>query len=668
LLEIYYRTVATDLHVRPLARFLRLQRTPIQPTISYVPSHLHNPTNNARLECFPMSRLWSSAACLALALSATNLLAQVPYAAGDWPQWRGPNRDGISLETGLLKEWPKDGPPVVWQVDSVGVGYSSLAVKDGSIFTQGDVDGVEHILCLDAKDGKTLWRVQPGPVAQLLTTRIDNEVKQLDKNKNGTIEEIEALARFGWDWNKYDKASGAEVEKLAPQRAAALFKELDKDGDGKLVFAEAGNLFRDHFERIDIAAEGADANAIAQARTAAYVTELDKDGDGRLSKSEVKNTALDRHFGRIDVKDKTTNKGDDLLAADELEASFVKFEAGRDGTLTTDEVAAYFIKNKNAGDGVLSPEELRVAVGGYRNGMGDGPRGTPTVDGDRVYVEGGNGDVSCLEAATGKTIWHVNLKTDFGGNTPGWGYSESPLIVDDMVVVTPGGKGGTLLTLNKFTGKPIWQSKEVTEGAHYSSPVVATIDGTRQIVQFANKSVFGVTLSEGKPLWSYSAAANGTANCCTPIIDGNLVFASSSYGTGGGLAKVISSGSTQQAEEVYFEKKMACHHGGIVKVGDYMYSNGGGALICMHFATGEIMWQSRSSGKGSLCVADGMLYLLGEGHEMALAEVSPEAYKEHGKFRIQSHGKPAWAHPVVAGGKLYIRDQESLTAYDIRAK
>ena len=615
-----------------------------------------------------MKRLFThSFALLVLGFSFAQAVAQVPYVSGDWPQWRGPNRDGISLDKGLLKEWPKDGPPLLWQVDTVGVGYSSLALKAGRIYTQGDIDGVEHIMCLDAKDGKTLWQVQPAPVAAVLTTKLENEVKQLDKNKDGKIDELEAIARFGWDWNKYDKSASGDLEGIAAKRTAALLKALDKNNDNQLNYAEAGNVLRDTFERMDTQDKSGDEKAIAAERTAEHLKALDKDGDGRLSKDEVKGSALERHFGRIDVKDPASQKGDDLLSAEELTASFIKFEAGRNGVISAAEVTAYYLKNKIAGDGELSAEELRGAIGGYRNGMGDGPRGTPTVDGDRVYVEGGNGDVACLEAATGKTIWHVNLR-DFGGGTPGWGYSESPLIVDDMVVVTPGGKGGTLLTLNKFTGKTIWQSGGVTEGAHYSSPEVATINGVRQIVQFANKSVFAVTLNEGKPLWSYAAPANGTANCCSPIIDGNLVFASSSYGTGGGLTKITSAGSTQQAEEVYFEKKMACHHGGIVKVGDYMYSNGGGALICMNFATGDIAWQNRASGKGSVCVADGMLYLLGEGHELALAEVNPEKYVEHGKFKIEGHGKPAWAHPIVAGGRMYIRDQESLRVYDVQAK
>ncbi len=607
-------------------------------------------------------------ALLVLGLLTAAAWGQVPSEAGDWPQWRGPNRDGISTDKGLLKEWPKEGPKVLWQVDSVGVGYSSLAVKDGRIFTQGDLNGVEHIIALDAKDGHTLWAVQPAPVAELLETQTTAQFKQIDRNGDGTISEAEALARFGWEWNKFDEAATEPLEAVAQKRTAAWLQELDKNGDGKLSFDECGNQFRDAFERMDSTDPKADAAELAAQRTAEYLKQLDKDGDGRISRMESKGTALDRQFGRIDTKEPGTDKGDELLSSAEIEAALKKFEAGKDGVVSPEELQSYYVANKYKGDGILTAKELRSTVGGYRNGMGDGPRGTPTVDGDRLFVEGANGDVDCLEAATGKTLWHVNLRSDFGGGTPGWGYSESPLIVGDLVIVTPGGKAGTLVALNKLTGKPVWQSKEVTEGAHYTSPVLAEIGGVKQIVQFARESVFGVSLADGKSLWRYAAPANGTANCCSPIVDGDLVFASSSYGVGGGLAKIMSAGSTQQAEEVYFEKKMACHHGGIVKVGEYMYSSSAGPLMCMEFKTGKIMWQSRSAGKGALCVADGMLYILGEGHEMALAEVNPEAYVEHGKFKVQSHGRPSWAHPIVTGGRLYIRDQESLTAYDVRAK
>lgn len=591
--------------------------------------------------------------------------AQLPSKSGDWLQWRGPNRDGISSDKGLLKEWPEEGPKVAWQVDTVGAGYSSLAIKDGRIFTQGDVNGVEHILALDAKDGSILWAVQPKPVADKLAERVDSEFKRLDQNGDGKVDEAEALARLGWNFNKYDQPIDGDREKLAARRAAGIFKEHDKDSDRRLDFSEIGSVLREHFDYCDTRDADADVSELAKQRATALIEALDKDSDNQISRNESRRSELDRAFNRVDVRDPVTKKGDQQLTAEEIEQYFVKRQTGKDGLLTSDELAGYLME-KTKGDGVLTAKELQGMYGGYRNGQGDGPRGTPTVDDDKVYVEGGNGDVTCLDAATGKTVWHVSLGTDFGGGRPGWGYSESPLIEGNLLVITPGGKNGTLAALDKYTGARVWQTAATQQGAHYSSPVAADIGGIRQIVQFGRTSAFGVTAAGGDLLWEYSNANNGTANCCTPIIEDNLVFVSSSYGTGGGLAKIISDGGKQKAEEVYFEKKFACHHGGIVKIGDYMYTCGGGTLICINFKTGETAWQARSVGKGSLVAADGMLYVLSERQQVALVEATPEKYIERGRIKTQDHGRPSWAHPVVAGGRLYIRDQQSLTAYDVR--
>ena len=602
---------------------------------------------------------------LVATLCNSTLLAQIPAGPGDWPQWRGANRDGHSSDTNLLKEWPEDGPKVLWQVDTVGVGYSSVAIKDGRIYTQGDLNGVEHILCLDAKDGKLLWSVQPEPVKEQLAQRIADEMQSADKNSDGKIDEVEALEKFGFNFNKFDAAIEGDAQQIAAARTKRLFAALDENSDGKLTIAEAGRAFHQELPNIDQADKDADAAALAMSRTEQWLATYDKDGDKKISRDESRGTIADRFFNRIDQRDASTNKGDNQLTHDELTKYFAERESGKDGVLTVAELQSYYASRYPGGDGFLSAEELKGYFGGYRNGQGDGPRGTPTIDGDRVYVEGGNGDVTCLDAGTGKTIWHVSLTKDYGGGRPGWGYSESPLVEDNMLIVTPGGKAGTLLALDKYTGEKLWQSDEVNEGAHYSSPIAADIHGTRTIVQFARNSVFGVTADGGEFLWKYSGANNGTANCTTPIVDDNHVFAASAYGTGGGLAKISKDGDSQQADEVYFEKKMANHHGGIVKVGDYIYGFGSG-LVCMNFKTGEIAWQDRSVGKGSLCYADGMLYLLSERHEVALAEATPQEYREHGRFKIESHGRPSWAHPVVAGGVFYIRNQHSLTAYDVR--
>lgn len=593
------------------------------------------------------------------------LLPAISSGFSDWPQWRGPQGNGISPDTGLAKEWPAEGPRILWQVNTVGVGYSSLAVQDGRIFTMGDLGGVEHILCLNEKTGKLIWAVQPEPSLQQLAERVAKEMQNLDSNKDGQVDEVEALNRLGFDFNKFDRKIDGDVGAVAAARCERLFALLDQNQDQQLSSDEAGRSFYNEFERLDQADKSADDNELAANRTRDWIAAYDKNSDGTIDRDESRNSILDRYFDRMDVRDEQTKKGDQILSSEEISSYLQNNEAGKDGLISTDEMRAYYVSRYPGGDGFLSIEEVTAYFGGYRNGQGDGPRGTPSVDGDRVYTEGGNGDVTCLEAATGETIWHVNLTTEFGGGRPGWGYSESPLVHGEMLFVTPGGDKGTVVALDKITGKKIWQSDEVKEGAHYSTPVVADILGTPTLVQFARESVFGLTPDTGRFLWKYSGANNGTANCATPIVADDLVFASSAYGTGGGLAQITKDGHGQKAEQVYFEKKMANHHGGIVKVGDYLYGFGSG-LVCMNFKTGDIAWQDRSVGKGSVTVADGMLYLLSENHEVALAEATPDGYREHGRFRIADHGRPSWAHPVVVNGVFYIRDQESLTAYDVR--
>jgi len=595
----------------------------------------------------------------------TTLTLVLALLTQDWPQWRGPNRDGVSQETGLIKEWPGGSPKLLWQVDRVGVGYSSLSVRGGRLYTQGDLNGVEQVICLKAEDGTIVWTAQPEPVAAKLAARVASELKTMDKDNDGTIVEAEALARLGWNFNQFDRPADGDPKAIAAARAKRLIAKLDKNGDGKLDFLEAG-LLREKFAEIDGQDKQADVAALAKQRLDAIMDALDKDKDGKLSRAEISNTLLASLSDRIDQNDPETKKKDQILTREEITAYLTKSEPGRDGILTEEELTTYYAAKLPGRDGILTPEELRSTYGGYRNGYGDGPRGTPTLDGDLLYAEGGSGDLCCLEVATGKTVWHVNLVSDLGGGVPGWGYSESPLILGDWVIVTPGGKKGTLAALEKKTGKVVWRSEGDTEGAHYSSPVVAELGGVKQIVQMASKSTFGVRADNGNHLWAYTHANNGTANICTPVPWKDHVFASSNYGVGGGLVKIGTDGAS--AQEVYFEPKMANHHGGIVRIDDHMYGFGNAGLICMDFLTGKIAWVNRSVSKGSLVCADGMLYCLGEGHQMALVEANPKEYKEHGRFKIDNLGKPSWAHPVVAGGRLYIRNQERLAAYDVKAK
>jgi len=382
---------------------------------------------------------------------------------GDWPQWRGPNRDGISKETGLLKEWPANGPTLVWKATGAGAGYSSLAIANGKLFTMGVRSGREYVIAFDVSTGKELWATPNGSV--------------------------------------------------------------------------------------------------------------------------------------------------------------------------------------------------------YSNDRGDGPRGTPTVDGDQLYALGGNGDLSCLDTKSGKANWTLNILQKFGGENPRWGISESPLVMGEKLLVNAGGPNASVIALNKKDGSVIWKSQ--SDPAGYSSAMPVQIGSNTQVVFFTEKRALGVDLKDGHLLWTYPRAANDVANVATPVVKGNRVFVSSDYGTGAGLVEIKGDGT---AQEVYFTKEMRNHHSSSILIGDYIYGFSSGILTAMRFDTGAVAWKNRSVGKGSLVYADGNLYAFSENGVVGLIEATPTGYVEKGRFRIQQDSLPTWTHPVIAGGRLYLRDQNTIYAYDVKAK
>ena len=299
---------------------------------------------------------------------------------------------------------------------------------------------------------------------------------------------------------------------------------------------------------------------------------------------------------------------------------------------------------------------------------GNGPRATPTVDGDRVYVLTENGDLACLRLRDGSALWRKNILREFGGRNPHWMISESPLVDGDRLIVSPGGPGAGMVALDKMTGKKVWAAAELGEEAAYSSPIRVMVGNVPTILNFTSSAAVGVRATDGKVLFQYTRAANGTANCATPVFANNKVFFSSAYGTGGALLNLVANGGEVEAQEVYFTREMMNHHGGMVLVNGYLYGFSNAILTCLEFETGKKMWSHRSVGKGSLTYADGMLYLVGEGQVVGLAEANPKGYFERGRFTIEDFGRPSWAHPVVAGGKLYIRNLGTLTVYDIRGQ
>lgn len=404
--------------------------------------------------------------------------------AADWPQWRGPNRDGTSAEKGLLTEWPKSGPPLAWKKSATGFGYSAPVVVGERLYIAGAEDksgAKEFALCLNTKDGEQVWKVT-------------------------------------------------------------------------LPYGEKG----------------------------------------------------------------------------------------------------------------------------YRDGSrGNGPRGSPTVDGEQLYVLGARGDLSCLKTADGAKVWAVNYVTDFGGTPGDWGYSESILIDGDKAIATPGGAKGAMVALDKKTGKEMWRSTDLKDAAVYSSPIAADIGGVRQYITQTQNAAVGVRASDGKLLWRVDQLARRTAVIPTVIIQDNFAFFTSGYGAGCELLKLEPDGSGgTKATVVYTKNKvLANHHGGVIRIGDYVYGhNDRVGWVCFDFKKGgeETAWTETKFGKGSMAYADGHLYCYSEdGGELVLVEASPGEWKEKGRFTIPEKSTPRpggkiWTHPVIANGKLYLRDHQHLFCYDVR--
>jgi outer membrane protein assembly factor BamB len=405
-----------------------------------------------------------------IALGALLALTPRPTQAADWPQWRGPHRDDVSTETGLLKEWPADGPKRIWMFENAGNGYSGPAIVGDRFYTLGTRDGSEILLCLNAATGKEIW----------------------------------------------------------------------------------------------------------------------------------------------------TSKLADIL----------------------------------------------------KNNWGDGPRGTPAVDGDRVFAMSGEGVLTCANTKDGSIVWQKKMG-DLGGKIPGWGYTESPLVDGDLVICTPGGDKGTVAALDKKTGNVKWQTAEFTDGAHYSSVVPAQINGTPQYVQRTEKSIVGIRATDGHILWK-SDFPGRTAVIPTPIVQGNHVYVAAGYGAG---CKMIKVNADNTVETVYENKVMKNHHGGVILIGGNLYGHSEGpGWVCQDFMTGKEVWAERSAlGKGAIGSADGMLYCLDEGSgTVVLVDASPAGWKEHGRFKLDPQSKirsssgRVWTHPVVSHGRLYLRDQDLIYCFDVK--
>jgi outer membrane protein assembly factor BamB len=334
------------------------------------------------------------------------------------------------------------------------------------------------------------------------------------------------------------------------------------------------------------------------------------------------------------------------------------------------------------------------------NQWGDGPRSTPTIDGDKIYALGAQGELACLDADSGKILWHHNLYKDYDGwvmdkyaEEPkvGWGYCEGPLVDGDQVVVTPGGDNGLLVAFNKQTGEEIWRSKDAKGKAPYSSIIVAEIGGVRQYIQAMDKGLVGVAAKDGRLLWHYQKEFTDMA-INTPIFHNHQVFVTAGWNQGcylirpphpgssppGGEGGVRGRPSGDKASEVVkvYEKKYSNEEGGVVLVGEHLYGHfDSKGWACLKFSDGEEAWLEKAKlGKGSLTCADGFLYCLSDSDGVvALVAADPvQKWQETGRFTLPQKSekrKPAariWTHPVVSNGRLYLRDQELIFCYDVK--
>ena len=300
-----------------------------------------------------------------------------------------------------------------------------------------------------------------------------------------------------------------------------------------------------------------------------------------------------------------------------------------------------------------------------------GARGTPTIDGDRLYYETPLGDVVCLEIRTGKKLWEVNILERFGSKNTTWGLAESLLVDNDRVICLPGGPQVSLVAFDKLTGELAWKAKSTGDLAGYASPVLAVYQGLRMAITMTSRALIGVNADTGELLWRFEHVTYADENIITPIFHDGEIFISTMFNAGSVKLKVIVQGDKARVEELWRSDELDNQHGGVILVDGFLYgacrSKNKGGWVCLDWKTGQKQYAERGVGRGSLTYADGMLYILSERSKVALVKAVPDRHEVVSSFSIPAGGEgPTWAHPVICGGRLYIRHGDRLFAHDVR--
>lgn len=330
----------------------------------------------------------------------------------------------------------------------------------------------------------------------------------------------------------------------------------------------------------------------------------------------------------------------------------------------------------------------QAEVGPWWNDGYGGPRGTPTVAGDLAYALGTEGDLVAVEIDSGDVRWRRNLPADFDGHEPlngggdyTWKYAESPLVDGNRVLVTPGGEDNVIVALDRMTGELIWETRipafgeAGNMGAGYSSIVISEAAGVKQYVQLMARGLVGLRAEDGELLWTYARISNEVANIPTPVVTGDYVLGATGYGAGAALLRLHPEGDGVRVEEVWFHdgNVMQNHHGGMILHEGTIYLGQGhnrGFPQAVDFESGEVLWgpeRNAGTGSGAVMYADGHLYYRYQNGMMVLVEANPEQYVEKGSFEIPNPAEFSWAHPVIADGLLYLREQDAIHVYDLRA-
>ena len=301
-------------------------------------------------------------------------------------------------------------------------------------------------------------------------------------------------------------------------------------------------------------------------------------------------------------------------------------------------------------------------------------RSTPTLDRGQVYALGSDGDLACVNASNGRIQWKKSLRADFGGVPGLWAYAESPLVDGDAVIVTPGGPKATIVALNKKTGETIWKSA-VPGGdvAAYASAIAVEAGGRREYVQFLAKGLVAVDAKTGEFLWRYDATGKGITNIRSPLAAAGYIYTAEGNGPGGLIH--LASARSAAPEQVYLQRGLPNSIGGSVVVGATHFGTTNDGLVAADWSSGKVLWQETSVGPGSIVAAGNRLYIHTESGGVVLVEATPDAYREKGRFTPPGRPKgtrgpmeKAWVYPAIANGRLYIRELDTLWAYDISGK